>query len=77
MPSDDIDSKIFEAVNKIIYQKFPNFDGIDPVISIQENGQLLFIYNTQATTADAHIIPLSLRVLADDAGAIIKISSSR
>lgn len=77
MFSDEIDPKTIEAVNKTVYQKFPNFDAVDPVVSAQDNGQLLFIYRLQAEATDAHIISLILRVMADKAGTIIKISSSR
>ena len=77
MLSDEVDPKTLETINKTVYQKFPNFDDVDPVVSALDNGQLLFTYCIQAVTADTHIIPLILRVMADKDGTIFKISTSR
>lgn len=77
MLSNEVDPKIIEKVNRAVFQKFPNFDDSNPKVFSHENGHIQFIYRMQAATADAHVIPLTLRVTVDSVGTIIKISSSR
>lgn len=72
-----MDQESLEKVNQAIYRKFPYMQGIEPEVSIIEGWQFLLIYKGQATTADGHALPVTIRVASDKTGKIIKMTSSR
>jgi hypothetical protein len=72
-----MEKEALDNVNQAVYRQFPYLQGVEPDISAIENEQFLLIYKGQATTADGHSLPVSIRVISDKNGAIIKITSSR
>ncbi len=74
-----------QAVNKItrkIVGQFPEMDGVKPAIRRQEapgNGRSLFLltYKGQAELPGGKSLQRIVRVVADDEGRVIRISTSR
>ncbi|MEK6588611.1 MAG: hypothetical protein AABY97_07200 [Chloroflexota bacterium] len=74
-----------EAVNKItrkVVGQFPEMDGVQPAIRRQEapgNGRSLYLltYKGQAQLPGGKSLRRIVRVVADDEGRVIRISTSR
>jgi len=77
MRLDEMEKEALEKVNLTVYRQFPYLQGVDPEISVMENGQFLLIYKGKATTADGHSLPISLRAVSDKDGNSLRITSSR
>jgi hypothetical protein len=72
-----MEKEALDNVNQTVYRQFPYLQGVEPEVSAMENEQYLLIYKGQATIADGHALPISIRVVSDKIGEIIKITSSR
>jgi acetylornithine/succinyldiaminopimelate/putrescine aminotransferase len=77
MPWDKMEKEVSEKVHQSVYKQFPYLQGVEPEVSDMENDEFLLIYKGQATTANGHALPVSIRVVSDKTGKIKKISSSR
>lgn len=77
MQCDEMEKEALEKVNQAVYKQFPYLQGVEPEVSMMENELFLLIYQGQATTADGHALPISIRSVSDKTGEIIKITSSR
>lgn len=64
---------IFEKV----YQKFPEVAGKKPVKHNQPDGKVLFIFKGEGKAANGVKIPRVIRVLVDQNGKILKMTTSR
>jgi hypothetical protein len=71
-----MEKEALEKVNQEISKQFPYLQGIEPKISAMGNNQFLLIYKGSGLTADGHELPISIRVLSDVKGKIIKVTSS-
>lgn len=72
-----MEKEALDKVNQAVYRQFPYLQGIEPEVSDMENGQFLLIFKGCGATADGHSLPISLRVVSDKAGNILKFTSSR
>lgn len=72
-----MDQEALDKVNQAVYRQFPYLQGVEPEMSVMENGQFLLIYKGCGATTDGHALPVTIRVVLDKTGEIIKISSSR
>jgi hypothetical protein len=72
-----MDEKILEEVCQTIYNQFPNMVGVKPIERSQPMGAILLIFEANATTEDGHILPISIRVVVDRNGKILKTTTSR
>ena len=77
MHSDEMEKEALDNVNQTVYRRFPYLQGVEPEVSAIENEQYLLIYKGNATTADGHSLPISLRVISDKDGSGLKFTSSR
>ena len=77
MRLDKMEKEAIEKINQAVFKQFPYLQGVEPEISVLESGQFLLIYKGQATTADGHALPISLRAVSDKDGNSIRITSSR
>lgn len=77
MRLDKMEKEALEKVNQAVYKQFPYLQGVEPEISAMDNEQFLLIYKGQATTADGHPLPISLRAVSDKDGNSLRITSSR
>ncbi len=72
-----MEKEALEKVNQAVYRQFPYLQGVEPEVAAMDDGQFLLIYKGQATTANGHSLPISLRVVSDKTGNIFKFTSSR
>jgi hypothetical protein len=71
-----MEKEALEKVNQLVYRLFPYLKGIEPKVSATENNQFLLVYKGSGLTADGHTLPISIRVISDVKGKLIKITSS-
>jgi len=60
-----------------VYQKFPEVSGKTPVKHVQPNGQTLLIFKGQGLGPNCEKIPRIIRVLVNENGKIVKMTTSR
>lgn len=71
-----------QEISKQVYRRFPEFKGIKPKVRSQQTAQTtrhtyLLTYATRAKLAEDKFLERWVRVVADEAGKIIKISTSK
>jgi len=69
--------EIVEKINQEISKQFPYLENCHPQISSADEGNFRLIYKSTGKTENSFSIPLVIRVVADSAGKIIKLSTSR
>ncbi len=72
-----MNKQVIEKVCSEVYEQFPQYEGIRPEIKTQPNDTLLLVFQSSGETANQKSIQLSIRVLVDEKGEILKITSSR
>lgn len=72
-----MDPKIIAAVNQTIYSQHPYLNGTSPEVTLLENKNSLLIYRGEVKTDSAFVLPIILRVVVDQNGKIVKITTSR
>lgn len=72
-----MDSKLIDVINKQVYRKFPEVNGVKPVASSRPGEQVLLVYKGSALTPDGRSMPRAVRVVADAQGKIIKMTTSK
>jgi hypothetical protein len=75
-----MESDIMDKVCQQVYRKFPEVNGIKPSIKSQpsdEGQHYLLTFKGNATTPDGKILPRIVRVVANDKGKLIKLTTSR
>lgn len=60
-----------------VQKRFPETAKKKPKVKPYEGDLTLLIFDFKATTADGHVLPRTVRVIANDRGKIIKITTSR
>lgn len=66
-----------QTVCRQVYQKFPDFQGVQPKILQQPNGSSLLLFETEGRTPDGKLIKRTIRVVVGNNGKIAKMSTSR
>jgi len=66
-----------DKVNNRVYRQFPDLKGRKPTISSYAESKYLLLYKGSAKTANGKTISRTIRVVADEKGKIIKITTSR
>ncbi len=80
-----MDKKTIDKVNQSVYRQFPEFKGKQPKVDKDygpqaksaKPGNQLLIYSTVAKGIGGKEIPRRVRVVVDDKGNILRISTSR
>ena len=72
-----MDSKLIPLINKQVYKKYPEVNGCQPSITPRPGDQVLLVYKAAAFTADGRKIDRAVRVVADAAGKVVKMSTSK
>lgn len=72
-----MDKQAIEKVCNEVYKQFPQYEGILPEIKPQQNDTHLLIFHSSGIISNQKSIQLSIRVLANKKGDIIKITTSR
>jgi len=71
-----MEKALLKSICTQVYQNYPEFDGLSPKIKSQGDNTL-FIFNNTMKTADGKLIERSIRVVANQSGKIIKMTTSR
>lgn len=80
-----IERSLIKAINLQIYKRFPEVSGKNPRIQkrksdqpqTQEKQTYLLTYNGQVQLSAERLLPRSIRVVVDEDGNILKITTSR
>jgi len=81
-----IDTKLLNLISSQVYRRFPEVQGSHPKVQVQATPQAksnpasstyLITYRGSATTLNGKSIPRIVRVVANDQGKILKITTSR
>ena len=67
---------ILDSICKQVYHQFPPVNGVTPKVTKREENYLL-VFSTKVQTEDNRSLPVTVRVVADPSGKIIKASTSR
>jgi hypothetical protein len=71
-----MDSSTLSSINQQVYQRFPDLKGVKPRMQKVDRNTLL-TYQKQVTLAEQKTIKRSVRVVVDENGRIVKISTSK
>lgn len=72
-----MEPELLELINQKIYSQFPYIKNTPPEISLIDGDNTLLIYKGDAKTENAFTLPITIRVVVNQSGEIIKITSSR
>lgn len=81
-----MEEKVVQSISKEVYKRFPEVKGKKPKVRLQRQTQkgqtqklsmYLLTYNMAVRTSTNKSLPRLVRVVADEQGKIIKISTSR
>ena len=72
-----MDKTALKEIFEKVYKKFPEVNGKRPTQHAQPNGQTLLIFKGSGKTPDGNTIDRIVRVLVNDKGKIVKITTSR
>lgn len=72
-----MDSETISEINRQVFKQFPYLKGTIPEVSQQSENRWLLLYKGSAMTSDGHELPVVVRVISDNVGAVIKITTSR
>lgn len=76
-----MEPRILNDVIKQIHRRFPEMTGVRPKVQAQRagqsNGTYLLIFHNHVRVAGEQSLPRVLRVVVDEEGNILKISTSR
>jgi hypothetical protein len=72
-----MNQQLLTNVCEQVYRRFPEVSGSRPTVQNRPGSQFLLIFRGASRSADGRTIAHTIRVVASEAGKIIKISSSR
>lgn len=72
-----MDRQALNSVCEQVYRRFPEVSGSQPKVQSRPNEQFLVVFTGVGHTADGRKITHTIRVVANQAGKIIKVSTSR
>jgi len=72
-----MDQNKLSSICKDIYHKFPEVTGAKPEIRPQGETRNLLIFHGKAETADGKKITRTVRVVVDQSGKVVKVTTSR
>ena len=72
-----MNQQILASVCEQVYRRFPQVTGSRPTVQNRPGSQFLLIFHGSSQAADGRTVAHTIRVVASEAGKIIKITSSR
>lgn len=72
-----MDQSSIDKVCKTVYKRFPFLNGHRPCVSKQGEGNYLLLFSSFGNSPDGKLIQQTVRVVASEAGKIVKTSMSR
>jgi len=72
-----MERSVLDKVCQQIYRRYPNLQGKRPKVTSQGSERYLLLFTSSGQTPDGNTIKQTVRVVTDDAGRILKTSTSR
>jgi len=80
-----MDASLIKTISQDIYRRFPEFAGIQPKVRVQATQSkasssiptYLLTYNSRISLPDHKTMPRWVRVVANEQGRILKVTTSR
>ena len=72
-----MERSVLDKVCQQVYRRYPTLNGKHPKVTSQGNDRYLLLFTGSGETPDGKTIKQIVRVVADDAGRILKTSTSR
>jgi len=72
-----MDSKVKTIVCAAVYRQFPEVKGDVPQVKTLPGDKYQFVFHGKGQTEDGKSLPRTVRVVADEDGRILKLSTSR
>jgi hypothetical protein len=72
-----MDRSLLDTVCNQIYRQFPEVNGCRPIVHPHGDEQSLLIFQGKATTGDGKILCRTVRVVVNQSGKIMKVTTSR
>ena len=74
-----MNNSVVEQISSKVYQQFPETTGVKPQIKTQKGdpGVYLLLFKTEARMATGRKLKRVVRVVADDSGQVLKMSTSK
>lgn len=72
-----MDNASINKVNKHVYRQFPELNGKSPNVQSYAGSKYLLLYKGSSKTVDGKTINRTIRVVADEKGKILKLTTSR
>lgn len=71
-----MEAALVKKINQQVYKRFPELRGANPKIQKLDKN-ILLIYQSRVRLPDDHLINRTIRVVADEQGEIVKMSTSK
>lgn len=74
---------LIQGINKVVYKRFPEMRDVRPTVRTQKGSTArdehtyLLVYKTKIALAGSKSLPRTVRVIANDEGRVIRITTSR
>lgn len=72
-----MDARVKNAVCTSVYRQFPELKGVPPRVKALPADKYQLIFHGQAKTADGKTLSRTVRVVSDENGKILKLTTSR
>jgi hypothetical protein len=72
-----MDRQALKSICDQIYRRFPEVSGSQPKVQDRPGSQYLIIFNGSGKAADGRKIGRTVRVVADQQGHVLKVTTSR
>jgi len=72
-----VNQEVIEKISRKVYQSHPEVAGSKPKISKQATDRFLLLFKSKAALGGNKVIEHSIRVISNEKGDILKISSAR
>ena len=74
---DNLPNNALAKICRTIYHDYPEYQDASPKVTKQGDEKYLVVFEKKVKTQDGNTLKLTLRVLADSNGKILKVSGSK
>jgi hypothetical protein len=72
-----MEKQVIQSICEKVYKQYPIVEGIFPEVKSQPNGTQLLVFESKGKVSAQKAIPIQVRVVVNENGKIVKLSSSR
>jgi hypothetical protein len=72
-----MEKQVIQSICEKVYKAYPMVQGVIPEVRPQPNGTQLLVFESKGKVSAQKAIPIQVRVIVDENGKIVKLSSSR